>query len=109
MAQDPLTAQAVAINNDLESKRSALNFGWEEEGKVRTLAKLALANTGETIKLDCSFTSPEGQAKMEIIGLAPTILKLIEQAEASGQKLDGGAAWKALSTALVAEKGLRSK
>ena len=107
MANETLSQQALAINVDLESKRAALNFAWDEEAKVRALAKLALANTGETIKLDCSFTSAEGQAKMEIISLAPTILHLVDQAATAGVQIDGGAAWAAFSKALVAARGTR--
>ena len=105
MANDPLSAQAEAINAELSAKSADLNFGWDDEGKVRALAKLALANSGETIKLDCSFTSPEGQAKMEIIGLAPLILKLLDQAAAGGIQLESGAAWTAFSKALLALRG----
>ena len=107
MANDSLSLQAQAINADLDAKRAALNFGWDEEAKVRALAKLALANTGETIKLDCSFTSAEGQAKMEIISLAPTILRLADQASAAGVELAGGPAWAAFSRALLSIRGPR--
>ncbi|HEY6895807.1 MAG TPA: hypothetical protein VI279_00980 [Rhodocyclaceae bacterium] len=108
MSDDKLNADAANIDSELARKAAVFGLDWSDDGQVRKLARLALANNGETIKLDCSLASPEGQAKMEIFGLAQMALKLADDAKAAATELNTGPALGAMLKALQAERQNRN-
>ncbi|RTL54270.1 MAG: hypothetical protein EKK46_08395 [Rhodocyclaceae bacterium] len=94
-------AEALQLETEIARKGVAIGIDWDNAVQVRTLARQALACHGDTIQLDCSPSSPEGLAKIEIFGLAQLMLKVMAQsAEEEGILTHGGKVWKSFARAL---------
>ena len=96
------------IEQEIERKGIALGINWDDDAKVRSLAREALDHATGEIKISASDpVDPKLMAKLDLFGLTGIMLRTMEESATVGIESHGGAAWKSFARALWAEKQTR--
>lgn len=97
--------EAEDIEREIVRKGLALGIDWNDEVRVRELARAALACKDTDNDPNCNPENPRELARIELFGLAQLMLTVMRQSAADGLLTHGGPAWKAFARALWAESG----
>ena len=100
---EKLAAEAKQVEAEIVAKGKVVGIDWGNEMAVRNLAKQSLASPDATLPIGFSMSSPEGMAKIELLGLAQMVLKIVQQCGDEDFSKLGGAAWSAFAKALRTE------
>lgn len=100
---EKLAAEAKQIEAEIVAKGKLVGIDWGNETAVRNLAKQSLASPDATLPIGFSMSSPEGMAKIELLGLAQMVLKVLQQGDGEDLSGLGGPAWSAFAKALWTE------
>ena len=97
------TAEAQALELEIERTGIALGIDWSNDAQVRELAREALDKGRDEVMAAARSEDRLALAKVELFGLAQLMLKTMEESANEGFLTHGGPVWKAFGRALWEE------
>ncbi len=106
-AAEYCNVRAHQLEVEIERMGIALGINWNNEIQVQALAKEALEHAQEALaQYAHDHNDYHQKAKIELFGLAAMMMNLMAEGAGKGIDTHGGTAWKALSKALMKERGM---
>lgn len=95
---------ADQLEREIVRRGIVLGIDWQDEARVRLLAREALAHAKEASRAAAGGDHRE-QAKAELFAFAALMLRTMQESAEEGRLTHGGPVWKIFARALWAESG----
>ncbi len=95
------------IETEIARKGIVLGIDWNDTVQVRQLAHEAVHHHAEVVRYvaEADLADSRARAKLDLFGLAATMLRIMQDSAEEGLESHGGPIWKAFAKALWAEVG----
>ncbi len=100
-----ITQDIRDIEKEIARKGIVLGIDWSDTAQVRQLAHEAIYHHAEAVRQVAGAEVPDYRlmAKVDLFGLAASMLRIMQDSAEDGVAAHGGPIWKALAKALWAE------